>query len=72
MSIEDDIFLEMLLLRIRGESIKFASHEKKTKTQWGNSLKTDIEELESSETLPASSMELLQDKKTRTTKIKGC
>ena len=29
MSIEDDIFLEMLLLRIRGESIKFASHEKK-------------------------------------------
>ena len=76
MTIDDDTFLEMLLLRIRGETIKFASYEKKKKMHQESRLIKDIETLESSEILQASNMELLNDKrqelqKLRDIKMKG-
>ena len=60
-SIDDDTFLEMLFMRIRGETIRFATHLKKTQNQQEKTLLADIHNLEniSSQTNSA----LLQDKK---------
>ena len=46
MSIPDDLFLEVLLLKIRGETIKFASRLKKKEQNFKISLEKKIEELE--------------------------
>ena len=54
MTIEPDAFLEVLFLRIRGETIKFASTLKRKQLNPENNLIADIKTLES---------ELLLDKK---------
>ena len=46
MKIEKDLFLETLILRIRGETIKFASREKKKNSKIEDELIKDIETLE--------------------------
>ena len=63
MTIDPDTFLEMLVLRIRGETVKFATHEKQNRQKLEATLIKDIEFLESSETMGSSSMDLLEDKK---------
>ena len=70
MTIDDDSFLEVILLRILGESIKFASYERKKQMYQENSLIKDIETLESNENLQASNAELLQDKKQELQKLR--
>ena len=76
LTIDPDTFLEVLVLRIRGESIKFATHEKQKRSKLESNLINDIKILESSETLHASNMDLLEDKKQeleniRKVKMKG-
>ena len=46
MSIPDDLFLEVLLLKIRGETIKFASRLKKENVNLKNNLEKEIGQLE--------------------------
>ena len=46
MTIPDDLFLEILLLKIRGETIKFASRLKNNERLLRVSLEKEIEELE--------------------------
>ena len=45
--VEDDLFLELLFLKIRGETIKFLSIEKKSQLREEKNLIMDIEQLES-------------------------
>ena len=59
---ESDTFLEMLLMRIRGESIKFATALKKETDEKENQLIEDIEHLERSN-LDTKNFDLLNDKK---------
>ena len=61
--LDDEIFLEVLLLRIRGETIKFASHFKKEINKNEKQLLRDIETLESDNSLLTSNIQLLMDKK---------
>ena len=61
--IDSDIFLEVLFLRLRGESIKFATFQKKLQNLKEKELINDIEYLESNETLIESNSTLLSDKK---------
>ena len=61
-TVDDDTFLEMLLLRIRGESIKFSSRLKKQQQTAELNLKADIEKLEASEVYKNCS-DLLDEKK---------
>ena len=75
-TIDNDVFSEMLLLRIRGETIKFATFEKKKRVHLENTLIKDIETLEASEQLQSSNTELLHDKRQelmalRKVKLKG-
>ena len=56
-----DTFLEIMLLKIRGETIKFASALKKQSNELELKLETDIEDLEKN-CLPGS-IEKLYDKK---------
>ena len=75
-TIDNDVFLEMLLLRIRGETIKFATFEKEKHVHLENTLIKDIETLEASEQLQSSNTELLHDKRQelmalRKVKLKG-
>ena len=46
LTIDHDLFIEVLLLRIRGESIKYSAYKKKEKSQTERELKADIEKLE--------------------------
>ena len=74
MTIEPDTFLELLFLRIRGETIKFASTLKKKQRNIEMNLITDIQALESQANSVNS--ELLLDKKAelehlRNIKLKG-
>ena len=74
--LDDELFLEVLLLRIRGETIKFASHLKKEVDKNEKQLLKDIETLESDNDLLTANLELLLDKKKelqviRENKIKG-
>ena len=46
LSIDDNLFLETLLIRLRGETIKFASLLKKTKMNMEERLKEEINDLE--------------------------
>ena len=75
-TIDHDIFLEMLLLRIRGETVKFVSREKKKTSKIENKLIDEIETLESQESMETVNSSLLQDKKSeletiRAKKIEG-
>ena len=71
MTIDNDLFLETLLLHIRGETIKFATTEKKSEEQ---QLIKDIKAIE--ESVSGFSTDLLFDKKVelenlRSIKMKG-
>ena len=46
MKIDHDLFLEMLLMRIRGETIKYASYKKKVSKEIENNLISEIDSLE--------------------------
>ena len=67
MIIDDDLFLEALILRIRGETIKFASIQKKNLCKTEQQLIKDIETLESESLKTSHNPTLLNDKQdTRT------
>ena len=73
-TISYDLFLELLFLRIRGETIKFASYEKRKHNMTEQQLIKDIETLEKSEMI--QNPQLVMDKKAeletlRQQKIKG-
>ena len=59
-TIDDDLFLELLFLRIRGETIKFSSFSRKKDRQIEKSLINDINHLENTE---IANFQLLSDKK---------
>ena len=61
-SIDDDLFLEMLFLKFRGETIKFATFLKKQQMSQEKKLLQDIINLETT-TLGNSNFALLEDKK---------
>ena len=76
MTIEPDAFLEILFLRIRGETIKFASILKKKRQNVEKHLIADIEALESVPQMNSINSDLLLDKKAelehlRNIKMKG-
>ena len=61
-TINDGNFLEMLLLRIRGETVKYSSYCKKQEHEHENRLKNEIQHLENS--FNPVSFKILEDKKT--------
>ena len=67
--IDDDTFLEMLFMRFRGETIRFATHLKKTQTQQEKSLIADICHLENSS--GSMNQSLLDDKKSELENIRN-
>ena len=67
-TIDDDLLLEVLFLRIRGETIKFASALKKRNNERERELEKDIEYIEMSPNLLKSNEKTLKDKKNRTGK----
>ena len=76
MTIEPDAFLEVLFLRIRGETIKFASILEKKQLNAEKNLIADTKALESVPQLNSINSELLLDKKAeleqlRNVKMKG-
>ena len=76
MTIDHDLFLEMLLLQIRGETIKFATAQKNKMSKVEKQLISDIEILEAQDPNCSINSTLLLDKKTelesiRSRKIKG-
>ena len=46
LKIDHDLFLELLLMRIRGKTIKYASHKKKISKETENNLLSEIDSLE--------------------------
>ena len=52
LTITDDLFLEMILLRIRGETIKYSSKQKRLKDNQENRLLSEIQSLEQAEDIP--------------------
>ena len=68
LTINDAQFLEILLLRIRGETIKYASYRKKVETQHEQSLISEIRSLECNQTLENS--DYLDEKKVELEKIR--
>ena len=71
MTIGHDLFLETLLLRIRGETIKFASVQKKNISQFEKQLLFDIEKLEAKDPFCTLNSTLLLDKKAELESIRG-
>ena len=69
MSIPDDLFLEVLLLKIRGETIKFASCLKKENANLKNNLEKEIEQLEA--TCDAKNINALISKKEALVKLRA-
>ena len=69
-SVEPDVFLEMVILRIRGESIKFSSFLKKERNKTENQLINDIEQLEQLSLDNNAYLDLLSDKKAELEKIR--
>ena len=69
-TIEDELFLEMLLLRIRGETIKFSSEIKKNSIKREKTLISDIKLIEENETLMQIT-DLLDDKKAELQEIRN-
>ena len=68
-SIDPDKFLEMIYLRVRGETIKFASHLKNVNTKIEKKLIKEIENIESQENTNLSS-EILNCRKQQLEKIR--
>ena len=68
-TISDSLFLEMLILRIRGETIKFSSNLKKKSNKEEERLIKDIEYIERNDTLMQLS-DLLDDKKLQLQEIR--
>ena len=74
LTISEDLFLEMLVLRMRGETIKFSSYKKKEENKKEKQLLNEIEQLEkenyltNSNILDTKKQELIQ---IRETKMKG-
>ena len=62
LTIECDLFLEVLVMRIRGETIKFGSYLKKQQKTMESNLIKEINELENMPNL--DNIQLLEDKKT--------
>ena len=76
MIIDHDLFLETLLLRIRGETIKFATTQKKKSSKVEKQLISDIEFLEAQDPNYTANSTLLLDKRAelesiRSNKLKG-
>ena len=76
MVIDNDLFLEMLLLSIRGETIKFSTAQRKNLSKVENQLISDIETLEAQEPNCTANSALLLDKRAelesiRSKKLKG-
>ena len=69
MTIPDDLFLEVLLLKIRGETIKFASRLKKENANLKNNLEKEIEQLEA--TCDAKNINTLISKKEALVKLRA-
>ena len=67
-TISDFQFLEMLLLRIRGETIKFASFQKKKKNEQENNLVKEIADLEYNPC--PNNLTILEDKKQKLENIR--
>ena len=61
-TIDDDTFLEALILQIRGETIKYSSKFKREQNLKENQLLKDIEDLQSSNNARTSS-DILEDKR---------
>ena len=68
--IDENLFLETLLMRLRGETIKFASQLKKNQNAKEKQLIKEITDLEKSKNIFAV-IDLLHDKKRRIGTIKG-
>ena len=62
-TIENDLFLETLLLRIKGETIRYSAFQKQKQSQVENKLLKDIEILENMENLSTGHSDLLNDKR---------
>ena len=62
LTIDEDLFLEMLLLRIRGETLKYSTELKRKKLSREKELISDIQNLENSNNFLSVS-DLLQEKK---------
>ena len=67
-TIDDDLFLEMIFLKIRGETIKFSSFLKKNERTMEKQLIKDIEDIEKMEVI---NFELLSDKKSSLEALRG-
>ena len=62
-TINNSNFLEMLLLRIRGETIKYATYRKRQDNELENRLKSEIQALENNCTGSPTSLKALDSKK---------
>ena len=76
LTIDHDTFLEMILLRVRGETIKFSSFVKKMRNEKEKNLLDDIKHLERNNDKFTLNSDLLENKKLeleklRKDKIKG-
>ena len=71
MIIDHDLFLETLLLRIRGETIKFATTQKKKSSKVEKQLISDIEFLEAQDPNYTANSTLLLDKRAELESIKS-
>ena len=69
-TIDDDIFLEMLFLRIRGNTIKYASSLKKHNKTKEDQLLKDIAYLESQLDSSSHNYQLLMDKQLELEKLR--
>ena len=69
-TVDNETFLEVLILRIRGETIKFASCLKKQTDIKEKELPKDIEYLESRTNTSNPNLQLLSDKKVELQKIR--
>ena len=67
-TISDDQFIEMVLLRIRGETIKFASFQKRKKAEQENKLVKEIADLESK--LGHDNLVIMEEKKVELEKLR--
>ena len=67
-TINDQLLLEMIILGVRGETIKYSSRKKKEKTKEEKQLESDILKIEkniSEKSVSQEQIETLEDKKTR-------
>ena len=60
--IEESLFIEVLLMEIRGVSISYSSYVKRQRNRQENSLLKDLEDLESQEQLDLEMIEVKKDR----------